>query len=164
MMNSWEFLAAVIDSMAWPTDGNPDHLDSSQTGTGNIAISQKVAVQGLRFQRGAEQARRSVPCIDPSDDVESSLPLDSDPRSAPIERAAVRRLNPFLVREFVGTRRSWKPRRQRRSLNPFLVREFVGTPFQAPILPSGFSLNPFLVREFVGTQINTGLIDLTLVS
>ncbi|MDE0052761.1 MAG: hypothetical protein OXP28_05680 [Gammaproteobacteria bacterium] len=83
----WDFVAAIVDSIAWPAVAVLAIWMLRKPLSGLLSVIEELQYKDIavRFQRDAEQARQAVPLAERDDERVVSLPPSADPRSAVLE-------------------------------------------------------------------------------
>ena len=100
MNECWEFIAAIVDSLAWPAVALFTIWILRKPATRLMSVIKELKYKdvAVSFQRDAEQVRQTVPLVERNDDLVKSLSPSTDPRSAVldawlrIEKTAVAKL------------------------------------------------------------------------
>ena len=87
MADHWAFVAAVVDSLAWPAVALFTIWILRKPAGRLLSLIKELQYKDLavRFQRDAEQARQAVPLAERDDELAGSLSANADPRSAVLD-------------------------------------------------------------------------------
>lgn len=87
MTDHWAFVAAVVDSIAWPLVALITLLTLRKPAARLLSLIRELQYKdvAVRFQRDAERARQDAPLTEREDAAGGSLSADMDPRSAVLD-------------------------------------------------------------------------------